>query len=338
MPGRIRVGISGWTYAPWRGVFYPGKWPIKRELEYAADKLGGTIEINGTFYRMQLLPSYQAWYQQTPADFQFSIKGGRYITHILRLQNAELPLANFFASGVLYLREKLGPILWQLPPNFAFDEERIDNFFSQLPHDTQSAALLGARHEPRVARPYLEVDENRPVRHAMEVRHKSFADERFARLLRKHKVALCVAETADKWPLAEDVTADFMYVRLHGAEQIYISGYTDEQLDEWAARIRAWSAGSEPDDARRLDGRVRERQSGRDVYVYFDNTDVKLRAPFDAMALMQRLGLARDSSLPPPPRLETARVELGEKGSEQAVKKVSRKRIAASRKAPSSKD
>ena len=332
MPGRIRVGISGWTYAPWRGVFYPEKWPAKRELEYASRTLDGSLEINGTFYRMQLLPSYQAWYGQTPDDFQFSLKGGRYITHILRLQNAELPLANFFASGVLYLREKLGPILWQLPPNMSFDEGRIRDFLELLPKDTQAAALLGARHEPRIAEPYLEVDRNRPVRHAMEVRHASFATEKFVRLLRDHNVALCIAETAGKWPLAEDVTADFMYLRLHGAEQIYVSGYSDEQLDEWARRILAWADGAEPEGARRIDGPQPKRPGGRDVYCYFDNTDVKLRAPFDAMALMQRLGMKPRFELPPPPRLATARQEYGEKGSEQAVKKVSKKRIAASKK------
>src|SRR5687768_14847462 len=337
MPGRIRVGISGWTYAPWRGVFYPEKWPAKRELEYASRQLGGTLEINGTFYRMQFLPSYRAWYEQTPADFVFAIKGGRYLTHILRLRDAEAPLANFFASGVLYLREKLGPILWQLPPNMSFEEERIATFLELLPHDTQSAALLGARHEPRVTDPYLDVDENRPVRHAMEVRHESFADDRFVKLLRKHNVALCIAETAGKWPLAEDVTADFMYLRLHGAEQIYVSGYSDEQLDDWAKRIRAWTAGGEPEGARRIDGPQPAVAGGRDVYVYFDNTDVKLRAPFDAMALMQRLGIAGENTLPPPPRLETARIELGEKGSEQAVKKVSKKRIEAAKAAPPSK-
>ncbi len=334
MPGRIRVGISGWTYAPWRGVFYPEKWPAKRELEYASRTLDGSLEINGTFYRMQLLPSYRSWYEQTPDDFQFSLKGGRYITHILRLDNAELPLANFFASGMLYLREKLGPILWQLPPNMSFDEERVRAFLELLPKDTQAAALLGAKHEPRVAEPYLEVDQNRPVRHAMEVRHASFATEKFVRLLREHNVALCIAETAGKWPLAEDVTADFMYIRLHGAEQIYVSGYTDEQLDEWARRIKAWAEGGEPEGARRIDGPQPKRKEGRDVYCYFDNTDVKQRAPFDALALMERLGLKPRFDLPPPPRLATARTELGEKGSEQAVKKVSKKRIAASKRSP----
>lgn len=331
MPGRIRVGISGWTYAPWRGVFYPEKWPAKRELEYASRTLDGTLEINGTFYRMQLLPSWRAWYEQTPDDFQFAMKGGRYLTHILRLRDAELPLANFFASGVLYLRHKLGPILWQLPPNFQFDEQRLSEFFSLLPKDFNSAAKLGARHEARVPDPYLEVDQNRPIRHAMEVRHETFATPAFVQLLRKYNVALCVAETAGKWPLAEDVTADFVYVRLHGAEQIYISGYTDEQLEAWASRMRAWADGREPKDARRVDGPSPARDEGRDVYVYFDNTDVKLRAPFDALALMQRLGLKPRFEMPPPPRLATARVEYGEKGSEQAVKKVSKRRIKASR-------
>lgn len=304
MPGRIRVGISGWTYAPWRGVFYPKDWPQKREMEYAARLLAGTLEVNGTFYRMQRLAAYRTWYEQSPADFEFSLKGGRFITHIRRLRESRGALANFFASGVLSLREKLGPVLWQLPPNFKFDEERIAEFFELLPRDTAEAARLGEHHDQRVPEPYLEVDRKRPIRHAMEVRNESFLDERFATLLRRHKVALVIAETADKWPLVEDVTADFLYLRLHGAEQIYISGYTDEQLDAWAKRVRAWSRGGEPKDARRIADRpARARKSGRDVYVYFDNTDVKLRAPFDALALMERLKLRGGTGLPDPPKL-----------------------------------
>jgi len=165
----------------------------------------------------------------------------------------------------------------------------------------------------------------------------SMATPQFVGLLREHMVALCIAETAGKWPLAEDVTADFVYVRLHGAEQMYISGYTDEQLDGWAARVHAWAKGEEPADARRVDG-PSPRKEGRDVYVYFDNTDVKQRSPFDALALIDRLGLRANTTLPPPPKLATARLEFGEKGSAQAVKQVSKKRVKASRKSATDPD
>ena len=310
--GRIRVGISGWTYTPWRGVFYPKGWPQKRELEYAARQLGGTIEVNGTFYRMQKASSFLEWYAQAPDDFVFAIKGGRFITHIRRLRIERPTLANFFASGPLALREKLGPILWQLPPTLQYDEAVVARFLEMLPRDFASAAALGAEHEPRVTGAYLAVDSNRPIRHAMEVRHASFATASFVELLRRHGVALVVAETADKWPLSEDVTADFVYVRLHGAEQLYVSGYTDAQLDAWTERIRTWAAGGEPTDARRIVDKAAKRKP-RDVYVYFDNTDVKLRAPFDAMALMARLDVRGDGNhLPPPPGEGKTRPDVGQ--------------------------
>lgn len=288
--GQIRIGISGWTYGPWRGVFYPEGLAQKRELEYAGRQLN-SIEINGSFYSLQRPTSYQSWYEQTPDDFVFSLKGGRFITHMKRLRDVEVPLANFFASGVLALREKLGPILWQFPPNFRFEPERFESFFKLLPRDTEEAAELAKNHDRKLkARALTRTDGKRPMRYAVEVRHASFLDPAFFALLRKHRIAFCFADSAGKWPYAEDVTSDFAYIRLHGAEELYASGYTDSALDWWAARIGAWSAGREPPDARRVHDQPPKPRKSRDVYVYFDN-DIKVKAPFDAMALSARLGV-----------------------------------------------
>jgi uncharacterized protein YecE (DUF72 family) len=267
----IRVGISGWRYAPWRGVFYPEGLAQRRELEYCARHFS-TVEINGSFYSLQRPEYYAAWYRETPPGFVFAVKGSRYITHMLRLTNIERPLANFFASGILNLRDKLGPFLWQFPEMFHFKPERLEPFFELLPRDTEQALGLARRRDARMTgRSRLAIDANRPLRHAIEVRHASFMCNDFIRLLRKHCIGLVVADTAGKWPKMFDVTADFVYVRLHGDKLIYASGYTSRALDEWASRIRVWH--------RRAD-----------VYVYFDN-DVKVRAPYDAQALARKLGL-----------------------------------------------
>lgn len=289
----IAIGISGWRYKPWRGTFYPPKLTQKRELEFASRALP-TIEINGSFYALQRPESYAAWYEATPPGFVFSVKGNRYLTHILRLREVEEPLANIFASGVFNLREKLGPFLWQFPPSFRFDPERIEHFFSLLPGDMAAASRLGEKHGPRMSgRTQLEFDENRPLRHAMEIRHDSFVDDDFVALLRKYRVALVVADTAGKWPYQEDVTSDFMYLRLHGEKELYASGYTDEALDRWAARIAAWSAGKQPKDARLISQSPPAKARSRDIYCYFDN-DIKVKAPFDARKLMARLGVDKD--------------------------------------------
>jgi uncharacterized protein YecE (DUF72 family) len=289
---RVRVGISGWTYPPWRGVFYPAGLPQHRELAYAGRHFS-SIEINGTFYSMQRPECFRSWAADAPADFAFAVKGGRFITHMKKLKDVEVPLANFFASGVLALGDKLGPILWQLAPRFRFDEARLAGFLDLLPHDTEEAARLAQNHDARVAgRALCETDRRRPLRHAIEVRHESFRDPRFVDLLRRNGVALVVSDGGAGWPLYEDVTADFVYLRLHGAEELYASGYDGPALDFWAARIAAWAAGGEPGDARRADPATSAPRTpaGRDVYVYFDN-DAKIRAPFDAAALMRRLGL-----------------------------------------------
>ncbi len=287
--GSLRVGISGWRYEPWRGVFYPTDLPQRAELAYASRKFS-TIEINGSFYSLQRPEFYARWRDETPPDFVFSVKGPRFITHMLKLRNIEPALANFFASGVANLRDKLGPFLWQLPPTLGFDAERLESFFALLPRDTDQAASLARRRNAKVrGRACLAYGGNRPLRHALEVRHPSFVDPAFVALLQRHRIALVVADTAGKWPLAEDVTADFIYMRLHGDKKIYVSGYTPAALARWAERIRRWNKGGEPDDARRIAAPGRRPSCRpRDVYCYFDN-DAKVKAPRDAKRLARLL-------------------------------------------------
>ena len=287
----IRIGISGWRYEPWRGVFYPKDLAQRRELEFAS-RAFNSIELNGSFYSLQTPGSYADWYAQTPESFVFSVKGPRYITHIRRLKDIEAPLANFFASGLFNLKEKLGPLLWQFPPHMRYDEARFASFFALLPRDTKQAQAIARRREARMhGRARLAIDRNRPLRHAVEVRHESFANPSFISLLREHGMALVVADTAGKWPYLEDVTADFMYLRLHGDKALYASGYTEAALDRWAMRIRKWKGGSQPADARLICA-GRPSKKSRDIFVYFDN-DVKVRAPFDADSLARKLGVKR---------------------------------------------
>jgi uncharacterized protein YecE (DUF72 family) len=268
----IRIGISGWRYEPWRGVWYPEELPQRRELEFCGVHFP-TVEINGSFYSLQRPEYYEEWYRDTPPGFLFSVKGSRYITHMLRLKNIEKPLANFFASGIFNLSDKLGPFLWQLPPMFAYNRERLENFFALLPRDTGEALALARRRDARmIGRSRLAIDANRPLHHAIEIRHPSFENDDFLSLLRKHDIGLVVADTAGKWPKMLHVTSNFVYVRLHGDIKIYTSGYSDRALASWARRIRSWN------------------KDGRDVYVYFDN-DVKVKAPFDALNLMRKLRL-----------------------------------------------
>ena len=291
MAAAIRIGISGWRYEPWRGQFYPSNLPQRRELEYASRVLS-TIEINGSFYSLQRPECYSSWYADTPPGFMFAVKGGRYITHMLKLRNVEEALANFLASGLFNLKEKLGPILWQFPPVFKYDRARLEPFLQMLPHDTQSACALARRRSAWMkGRTRLAIDANRELRHAIEIRHESFLDPSFIELLRAHNIALVIAETAGLWPMVHDITADFVYLRLHGDKELYRSGYSDKALERWARRIRAWSDGAEPDDARKVLDKKPPASNERDIYCFFDNTDVKLRAPVDAQALMRKLGL-----------------------------------------------
>jgi uncharacterized protein YecE (DUF72 family) len=297
--GAFHIGISGWRYAPWRGVFYPPGLPHRRELEHASRRLC-SIEINGSFYSLQRPTSYAAWREVTPHGFVFSVKGPRFITHMKKLAGVEVPVANFFASGVLALGDRLGPILWQLPPNLGFDAERLARFFALLPRTTAEAATVARGHDERLeGRALTEALADRPLRHALEVRHPSYEVPQFVELLRENDIGLVCADTAGKWPMLDDVTSDFVYVRLHGSQELYTSGYTPDELDRWAARARVWAQGGTPQDGRTLGPAADVRP--RDVYVYFDN-DVKVHAPFDAIALGERLGTASLDDGPHPPR------------------------------------
>jgi uncharacterized protein YecE (DUF72 family) len=271
---RIRVGISGWAYAGWRGDFYPRGLRQREELAFAAERMG-SIEINGSFYSLQRPSSYAAWRDAAPDDFVYAVKGGRFITHMKRLRDVEAPLANFFASGVLALGPKLGPVLWQLPERLEYDAALLAGFYDLLPRTTAEAAALAERHDGRLSgdRVLATTDEDRPLRHVLEFRHRSFcADEAIAQM-REHDIGCVIADTAGRWPEADVVTNDVVYVRLHGHTELYASGYSARLLDQWADRCRQWARSAE-------------------VYVYFDN-DAKGHAPHDALALQERLGAHR---------------------------------------------
>jgi uncharacterized protein YecE (DUF72 family) len=286
---RVWIGTSGWRYPPWRGVFYPQGLAQRRELAHLAARLN-SVEINGSFYSLQRPESYRAWAADTPDEFLFAVKGSRYITHLKQLRDVRVPLANFLASGVLALGSKLGPLLWQLPPRLRFEPDRLDAFLRLLPHSTGAAAQLAGEHDERLdGRAETTVGADRPLRHALEVRHPSFRDPAFVALLREHDVALVVADTAGTFPYLDDVTARFVYVRLHGDAELYTSGYAPEALDRWATLIRAWRAGEAPVSEHTVMPPAPCAPEGRDVLVYFDN-DVKAHAPFDAIALAQRVG------------------------------------------------
>jgi uncharacterized protein YecE (DUF72 family) len=268
-----RVGISGWRYAGWRGDFYPKGLPQRRELEYAASKMT-SIEINGSFYSLQRPSSVPRWHDETPDDVVFAVKGGRFITHLKRLRDIEAPLANFFASGVLALGAKLGPVLWQLPEMLTFEPDVLDAFLAKLPRTTKEAAALAELHDERLSGDRVDsrVRVDLRLRHSVEARSRKFATEKFFSILAAHDVGCVLADTAGRWPVLDRRTSDLRYVRLHGDRELYASGYTDKALDRWAERCRTWMA------------------DGEDVVVYFDN-DAKVRAPVDAMALMARLGI-----------------------------------------------
>lgn len=296
--GEVRVGISGWRYAGWRGVFYPPKLTQRRELEYASREFS-TIEINGTFYSLQQPESFLSWKAETPDNFVFSLKGSQFITHLQRLRDVEKPLANFLAQGLLQLGEKLGPILWQFPPNFKYNRERFEGFFRQLPRSTRQAATLARWHDTWMdERSMPEAERDKPLRHCVEIRHESFAVPEFVELLREHNIGLVVADAVE-WPLLMDVTSDFVYCRLHGSEQLYASGYSDAALETWARRVAAWAQGGQSEEGRFAHSQ-RSESRPRDVYVYFDN-DAKVRAPFDAKTLRELVGKMLPASVVPSP-------------------------------------
>ncbi|HWC22213.1 MAG TPA: DUF72 domain-containing protein [Flexivirga sp.] len=265
------VGTSGWSYPTWRGDFYPPGLVHRRELEYLSHRTT-SAEINGSFYSLQRPSSYAAWRDQTPDDFVFAVKGGRFITHLKRLHDVGPALANFFASGVLALPPQLGPILWQLPARQPYDADLLEAFFSLLPRDTTQAERLAQQHDDKIkeSRTLTRATSYTPLRHALEPRHDSFLEPEAADLLRRHDIAMVLSDSAGRWPVIDRDTAGFRYVRLHGDTELYTSGYSPEALDRWTARCRTWSA------------------AGQDVYVYFDN-DAKGYAPHDAVGLLARL-------------------------------------------------
>lgn len=310
----LRIGISGWIYPGWRGEFYPQDLPQRRELEYATRVLN-SLEINGTFYSLKSPQTFDRWAETAPDDFIFAVKGPRFLTHTLRLRNVTVALANFFANGVLHLGNKLGPFLWQLPPHMFYEPQHLEAFCDLLPQDTHQAAKLARQHNQQVAgRSSFETKGRRRLWHAFEIRDERFLNEHFVRLLRQHGFALVFADSAQKYPYAEEITSEFLYVRLHGAQELYASGYSESELDWWKRRIRRWAKGEEYRSAPRITQLNPPRVKNRDVYVYCDN-DAKVHAPFDALALAQRLGVARDlrdlrgadgEPLPLPPRMVRA--------------------------------
>jgi uncharacterized protein YecE (DUF72 family) len=262
--GAIRIGIGGWTYEPWRGTFYPDKLPQKGELAYASRQIT-SIEINGTFYGSQKPETFAKWRDETPDGFVFSLKAPRFATNRTVLADAGRTIARFFAGGVMELKDKLGPINWQLMPTKKFDPADFEAFLKLLPKEV----------------------EGRTLRHVVEVRHDSFHTPDFVALVREHGVAVAIAAES-AYPQIADATAPFVYARIMGTQETAELGYSDAALDLWAARAKAWASGAAPDgldcvEPRRADGKA------RDVFIYVISGH-KVRNPAAAMALLRRLG------------------------------------------------
>ncbi len=288
----IRIGMSGWTFPGWRGRFYPKKLAQKKELEYASRQVT-SIEINGTFYSLQKPSTFQSWYDQTPDDFIFAVKGPQFITHVLRLKDCREPLCSFLASGLLCLKQKLGPILWQFPPTVTLKDDRFEKFVKLLPHNSLHAAELSKDHNPRFAnRVWTEAGGNYPVRHAFEFRHPSFQNKDFIEMLKAHGVAIVVADSAAKSPYMEDLTADFVYIRMEGDGPTFKKGYTDSALKRMAQKIKTWLKGDQVKKPKCVsDGKPYRGE--KDIFLYFNN-DAKLYAPMDALRMIQLMKKKRD--------------------------------------------
>lgn len=274
----VRIGISGWSYPSWRGDFYPPGLPHRRELEHAASHLD-SVEVNGSFYSLQRPTSWQRWHDETPEGFRFAVKGSRYVTHLKRLRDVRQGLANFFASGLLGLGDKLGPLLWQTPAGLAYDADLVAGFLTALPRTVGEAVDLALEHDGKVAGPkrWPALDQpgevtgrERPLVHAWEPRHDSFGTVEAAAHLEEAGVALVVADTAGVFPRFETAQGPVVYVRLHGESAIYRGGYSDSGLDDWAERVRTWTS------------------DGRDAWCFFDN-DGGGHAPWDALRLRERV-------------------------------------------------
>jgi len=262
--GTIRIGVGGWTYEPWRGTFYPDKFPQKRELEYASRKLT-SIEINGTFYGSQKPETFAKWHDETPDGFVFSLKAPRYATNRNVLADAGGTIERFLAGGVMELKDKLGPINWQLAPTKEFEPADFEAFLKLLPKEAKGRAL----------------------RHVVEVRHDSFRSREFIALVREHGVAVSIAGESS-YPQIADPTAPFVYARIMGTRETAELGYSDAELDLWAARAKAWASGAAVDGLDCVDPRSKDGKP-RDVYIYVISGH-KVRNPAAAMALLRRLG------------------------------------------------
>jgi uncharacterized protein YecE (DUF72 family) len=262
--GRVRVGIGGWSYAPWRATFYPRGTPASRELHYASHRLT-SIEINGTFYRLQKPSVFAHWHEATPDDFVFSVKAPRFVVQRKDLTQAQAGIDRFLSCGVAELKAKLGPILWQLPATKRFDADELDGFLSLLPASQGTLRL----------------------RHALEVRHPSFAHAEFLSIARAHRVAV-VVEDDEAQPGFTDLTADFVYARLRRSAANVPTGYPRDALKKWARRALTWAAGGEPDDLPRIAPKTRTAVRSREVFLYFIN-GAKERAPAAAECLISLL-------------------------------------------------
>jgi uncharacterized protein YecE (DUF72 family) len=259
----IRIGVGGWTYGPWRGLFYPEGLPQKRELDFMSRKLT-SIEINGTYYGSQKPESFAKWHDETPDDFVFAVKGPRFSTNRRVLAEGGASIERFFASGVTNLKNKLGPINWQFPPTKKFEPEDFEAFLNLLPKNV----------------------EGRKIRHAVEVRHASFKSAEFVALAYEHGVAIVIAGDSD-YPQIADVSADFVYARIMGTSETENLGYATAALDAWAERARTWAAGGTPNDFPSL-AKKPAGKSARGVFVYVIS-GFKARNPAAAMALIERI-------------------------------------------------
>ncbi len=262
---RIRIGVGGWTYAPWRSTFYPAGLSQKRELEFAAGKLT-SIEVNGTYYGSQKPETFARWHDETPDDFVFALKGPRFTTNRRVLSEAGESVERFFASGVTALKDKLGPINWQLAPTKAFDPADFEGFLKLLPK---------------------RVD-GRAIRHAVEVRHDSFRVPELVALAREYEVAIVLAGDSD-YPQIADVTAPFVYARIMGTREDEEAGYAPAALDAWAERIRRLVAGQAPEGLEAVAEKKNAPARPCDVFLYVIS-GAKVRNPAAAMALIKRLG------------------------------------------------
>ncbi|HEY8576304.1 MAG TPA: DUF72 domain-containing protein [Devosia sp.] len=269
--GTIRTGTAGWVFEPWRGTFFPEGLVQKKELAYASSRLG-TIEINATFRANQKPESFRKWAGEAAREgFVFSIKGPQLVTHIKRLKNCEAELANFFASGPLALGGKLGPFVWQLPPNLVYDRGTLRTFLGLLPRRADDYVALASKADERLkSPPYLDASAFGPIRHAIELRNPSFDAPEVNDLLAEHNVARVIADTPDN--PARDLTADFAYCRLQGPARGDGQGYQPNDIAEWADTAKAWAA------------------AGKDAFIYFVHED-KLHAPANAIALRQAAGI-----------------------------------------------